>query len=154
LVPINPKFKNEVSEREANYFWRYGVNGYEITQNGIVISLSAIDAGSMEYSYKARVVNAGTYAVPPATAQLMYNPEVFGRTRAEKVTVGTEATFDPLLAARLSSWDKTEAGENQAGAKTTKRWFVWQDLLGMAIVLGYFAGVVWYKKKHGQSKLN
>jgi hypothetical protein len=40
-----------------------GSNGYEITQNGMVISLSSIDTGTLN-SY-SRVVNAGTFAVPP-----------------------------------------------------------------------------------------
>jgi hypothetical protein len=43
--------------------------------------------GVYTYSYVARATTPGTYVVPPAHAEEMYSPEVFGRTGSETVIV-------------------------------------------------------------------
>jgi len=144
LVPINPSFKNEQSETDNRYFWQWGVNGYDITENGIVISLDQLANGSNTYTYRARVVNAGKFTIPPATAQLMYSPEVNGRTGTEIITVDTEAKFDPAKAARLSRLV-------QSGKELAKR-PGWQYILlvgaGLLVLAGLgYGGYRLYKKK-------
>ncbi|MFQ5434645.1 MAG: alpha-2-macroglobulin, partial [Anaerolineae bacterium] len=43
--------------------------------------------GVHEYSYVARATTPGTFVVPPAKAEEMYSPEVFGRSASELVIV-------------------------------------------------------------------
>jgi uncharacterized protein YfaS (alpha-2-macroglobulin family) len=43
--------------------------------------------GVYTYTYVARATTPGTYVVPPARAEEMYSPEVFGRTGSETVIV-------------------------------------------------------------------
>jgi hypothetical protein len=93
MVPINPGFKNE--EVSGRYFWRSGVWGHEVTENGMVISIGELPAGLAVYRYKARVVNAGSFQTPPVRASLMYAPEVYGRSAAEWVRIDEKAKVDP-----------------------------------------------------------
>jgi uncharacterized protein YfaS (alpha-2-macroglobulin family) len=39
------------------------------------------------YSYVARATTPGTFVVPPAKAEEMYQPETFGRSSSAKVIV-------------------------------------------------------------------
>jgi uncharacterized protein YfaS (alpha-2-macroglobulin family) len=43
--------------------------------------------GVYEYSYVARATTPGAFIVPPAKAEEMYSPEVFGRSASDKVIV-------------------------------------------------------------------
>ena len=43
--------------------------------------------GVYNYSYVARATTPGEFVVPPAKAEEMYSPEVFGRSAADKVIV-------------------------------------------------------------------
>jgi len=43
--------------------------------------------GVYEYSYVARATTPGTFVVPPAKAEEMYSPEVFGRSASDTVVV-------------------------------------------------------------------
>jgi hypothetical protein len=43
--------------------------------------------GVYRYSYVARATTPGTFAVPPAKAEEMYAPEVFGRSSSDWVIV-------------------------------------------------------------------
>ncbi|MEZ5296337.1 MAG: hypothetical protein R2697_08745 [Ilumatobacteraceae bacterium] len=47
-----------------------------------------LDAGTYEYSYLARATTPGTFVVPPAKAEEIYSPEVFGRSATDTVVVG------------------------------------------------------------------
>ncbi|WP_370325103.1 alpha-2-macroglobulin family protein [Euzebya sp.] len=47
-----------------------------------------LPAGTYEYSYIARATTPGTFVVPPAVAEEIYTPEVFGRTATDTVVVG------------------------------------------------------------------
>jgi alpha-2-macroglobulin len=44
-------------------------------------------AGSYEYTYLARATTPGTFIVPPPRAEMMYEPEVFGRGAGDTVVV-------------------------------------------------------------------
>src|SRR5690606_29503971 len=44
-------------------------------------------AGTYEYSYVARATTPGRYVVPPARAEEIYAPEVFGRSATTTVVV-------------------------------------------------------------------
>jgi len=43
--------------------------------------------GVFEYTYIARATTPGVFVVPPAKAEEMYSPEVFGRSGSDKVIV-------------------------------------------------------------------
>jgi uncharacterized protein YfaS (alpha-2-macroglobulin family) len=43
--------------------------------------------GVYHYSYVARATTPGTFVVPPAKAEEMYSPEVFGRSSSDWVIV-------------------------------------------------------------------
>ncbi|MBI2611677.1 hypothetical protein HYW54_02950 [Candidatus Gottesmanbacteria bacterium] len=99
LVPINQAFKNEQYGYDPNtYYSSYGVTDREITENGMVLSLYQIASGERTYTYKARVVNEGTFIVPPATASLMYAPEIYGRSDVQTVKITKESEIIPTKA--------------------------------------------------------
>ena len=47
-----------------------------------------LPAGTYDHSYVARATTPGTFVVPPARAEEIYAPEVFGRSGTDRVTVG------------------------------------------------------------------
>lgn len=47
-----------------------------------------LGAGTYEYSYVARATTPGEFVVPPARAEQIYSPEVFGRSGTDVVIVG------------------------------------------------------------------
>jgi uncharacterized protein YfaS (alpha-2-macroglobulin family) len=49
---------------------------------------SYLYSGTYEYSYIARATTLGDFVVPPAKAEEIYAPEVFGRTASDRVIVG------------------------------------------------------------------
>jgi len=48
---------------------------------------SLVHPGHHTYSYTARATSLGSFVAPPATAEEMYSPEIFGRTASTKVIV-------------------------------------------------------------------
>jgi alpha-2-macroglobulin len=46
-----------------------------------------LGAGTYEYTYEARATTPGEFVVPPAHAEELYAPEVFGRSASARVTV-------------------------------------------------------------------
>lgn len=94
LVPINESFKNEQYGQQDPYnyyYYSYDVTDREITENGEVLSLYQIAPGERTYTYRARVVNEGTFIVPPVTASLMYAPEIYGRSEVQIITISKES---------------------------------------------------------------
>jgi len=99
LVPINPLFKNEQYGYDPrSYYTSYDVTDREVTENGIVLSLYQIAPGERTYTYRARVVNEGKFIVPPATASLMYAPEIYGRSDVQTVKITKESEIIPTKA--------------------------------------------------------
>lgn len=98
LIPINEAFKNEQYGQESyiHYYSSFDVTDKEITENGAILSLYQIAAGKRTYTYRARVVNEGKFVVPPATASLMYAPEIYGRSEAQMITVSKESQAAPI----------------------------------------------------------
>ncbi len=83
MVPINENLNNEQYGRDTS---ESGTNrGY--TENGVIISIYELKAGTYSYSYRARVVSEGRFIAPPATVSLMYAPEISGRTAVEEVII-------------------------------------------------------------------
>ncbi len=97
LTPINFAFKNQqfADDLDKYYYHSYDVTDREYTQNGSVLSLYQISEGERVYSYKARVVSAGEFVVPPVIASLMYSPGVRGRSQVQTVKIARESVFVP-----------------------------------------------------------
>ncbi|MDQ1461215.1 MAG: alpha-2-macroglobulin, partial [Actinomycetota bacterium] len=49
---------------------------------------SYLYGGTYDYSYMARATTLGNFVVPPAKAEEIYAPEVFGRTASDRVVIG------------------------------------------------------------------
>jgi uncharacterized protein YfaS (alpha-2-macroglobulin family) len=100
LIPINPIFDNETdSGRYRNYYSGYSYpSAQEITKEGMITSFEYINSDVIEFTYKARVVTRGIFNTPPATAALMYDPDIYGRTSSSIITIDdsvkTKATKD------------------------------------------------------------
>src|SRR6476469_7555771 len=49
---------------------------------------SYLYGGTFDYTYIARATTIGSFVVPPAKAEEIYAPEVFGRTASDRVVIG------------------------------------------------------------------
>ena len=49
---------------------------------------SSLWDGVYNYSYVARATTPGEFVTPPAKAEEMYSPEVFGRSGSDRVVIG------------------------------------------------------------------
>lgn len=73
----------------AAYRWWWGTwyDHQNLRDAGAEAFATYLWDGVYDYSYVARATTPGTYVVPPARAEEMYSPEVFGRTGSETVIV-------------------------------------------------------------------
>ncbi|WP_437805258.1 Ig-like domain-containing protein [Sorangium sp. So ce1078] len=69
----------------------------EVRDDRVLFFVDHMAAGMYRYRYLARATTLGSFVVPPARAEEMYSPEVFGRTGALAVKVGSRG---PDAAAR------------------------------------------------------
>lgn len=92
MIPVNFRFDNQQGTWPKD--WN-DYNAVETTENGVILSMHSLYPGSKTVRYRARVISQGEFIVPPATASLMYNPEVYARTGAQQVKIGTEAIIIP-----------------------------------------------------------
>jgi uncharacterized protein YfaS (alpha-2-macroglobulin family) len=89
FIPINEKLDNVIKQKGRNR--RYYRQSVEYSKNGAILFQSNY-SGSTIFSYKARVVNEGTFLVSPAYSELMYNPQINGISNSELLTVSTNRT--------------------------------------------------------------
>ena len=59
----------------------------ELRDDRVLFFVDHMAAGMYHYRYLARATTLGKFIVPPAKAEEMYSPEVFGRTAAVSVEV-------------------------------------------------------------------
>lgn len=96
LIPVNTGFKNEqFVTNPDSYYTEFGVSDRDYTENGAILSLYRMNSGIGVYSYKARVISAGTFAIPPVTASLMYSPEISGRSDAQVLKIASQSQIIP-----------------------------------------------------------
>lgn len=100
LIPINRTLKNQQNGNDPyySYYYSYDVSDRDITENGIVLSLYQIAQGVRTYSYQARVISAGVFTAPPASASLMYAPEIYGRSDAQTIEITNQSKIIPIEA--------------------------------------------------------
>ena len=67
---------------DQGYTGDYGEFGYttHIYDDEVRFYFDTLDRGKHEVSFLFRTTTPGVYPTPPARAELMYQPEVFGRT--------------------------------------------------------------------------
>lgn len=72
----------------ADYWWRWTWYDHQNLRDDRAEAFSAnLWAGTHEYSYVARATTPGTFVVPPARAEEIYAPEVFGRSGSDTVII-------------------------------------------------------------------
>ena len=95
LEAINPALAVSPSIPEGDpgmqpYGWWWYSTWYEhqnLRDSRAEAFTSLLWDGVYEYTYVARATTPGSYVVPPAKAEEMYSPEVFGRSASDKVIV-------------------------------------------------------------------
>ena len=91
--PLNPALAvtGEVDARgggAADSWWRWTWYEHQNLRDDRAEAFSSyLWAGTHEYSYVVRATTPGTFVVPPARAEEIYAPEVFGRSRTDTVIV-------------------------------------------------------------------
>jgi uncharacterized protein YfaS (alpha-2-macroglobulin family) len=59
----------------------------EVRDDRVLFFADQLPAGLSHYRYLARATTKGRFVLPPTRVEEMYEPEVFGRTGAQEVTV-------------------------------------------------------------------
>jgi hypothetical protein len=62
----------------------------EIRDDRVLFFVDHLPAGMFRYRYLARATSIGAFVVPPAKAEEMYTPEVFGRTGSDVIRVSAK----------------------------------------------------------------
>lgn len=83
-VPQDP---NDTTVRYGWWWWRPWYEHQDLRDNRAEAFASLLWDGVYDYSYVARATTPGTFIVPPAKAEEMYSPEVFGRSAGDVVIV-------------------------------------------------------------------
>ena len=83
-APENP------AEKERNYGWWWWGTWYEhqnMRDERAEAFTTLLWEGVYDYTYVTRATTPGTFVVPPAKAEEMYTPEVFGRSSSDLVII-------------------------------------------------------------------
>ena len=70
-----------------SYFWRSPFDHQNLRDDKAEAFSLILPGGEYEYSFVCRATAPGTFVVPPAKAEEMYAPEVFGRSGGVKVII-------------------------------------------------------------------
>ena len=96
LEPVNPALAvstttaPDESAGVQPYSWFWGWNWFEhqnLRDDRAEAFTSFLPGGTYEYSYVARATTPGDFIVPPARAEEVYAPEVFGRSSSASVII-------------------------------------------------------------------
>ncbi|MCY4193273.1 MAG: hypothetical protein OXF04_03115, partial [bacterium] len=91
--PLNPALavtgEVDAPRRDAGAsWWRWTWYEHQNLRDDRAEAFSSyLWAGTHEYSYVVRATTPGTFAVPPAKAEEIYAPDVFGRSGSDTVVV-------------------------------------------------------------------
>ena len=83
------KTEGEVDEW-GNWFmpgYNFGLSSREIYDNEVRYYWDAFRRGRQEVEFMFRPTRSGSFTVPSATAECMYEPEIFGRTQGAVVVI-------------------------------------------------------------------
>jgi uncharacterized protein YfaS (alpha-2-macroglobulin family) len=90
LEAVNPRFLTESQEqqRRLNQFdesgyrrWWQGFTHIEMHDDRVLLFANSLSPGIHVHRYLARALSYGEFVTPGTTAEEMYSPEVFGRSR-------------------------------------------------------------------------
>ena len=88
--PLNPALAvtGDVDVRDGSGWWWWTWYRHQnLRDDRAEAFASYLWAGTHEYSYVVRATTPGAFVVPPARAEEIYAPEVFGRSASDKVIV-------------------------------------------------------------------
>ena len=89
-LAVSGDLPQDPNESESRYGWWWWGPWYEhqnMRDERAEAFASLLWEGVHQYSYVARATTPGTFVVPPAKAEEMYSPEVFGRSSSDWVIV-------------------------------------------------------------------
>jgi uncharacterized protein YfaS (alpha-2-macroglobulin family) len=72
--------KSDDDERANTRAYNYAWYHREFDDDKVLTFVDHMAAGMYHYRYLARATTVGTFSMPPAKAECMYEPETFGRT--------------------------------------------------------------------------
>jgi uncharacterized protein YfaS (alpha-2-macroglobulin family) len=87
---IVPSTDTAVAENGPSRIWCWCWNWFEhqnLRDDRAEAFASYLDGGTYEYTYVARATTPGEFVAPPARAEELYSPEVFGRSASAAVIV-------------------------------------------------------------------
>ena len=88
LATSEPIPQADPADSFASRFWWYRWFDHQNLRDDRAEAFATwLGAGSYEYTYVTRATTPGTFVVPPARAEQMYEPEVFGRSGNTTVTI-------------------------------------------------------------------
>jgi uncharacterized protein YfaS (alpha-2-macroglobulin family) len=89
-LAVSGTIPQDPNSSESSYGWWWWWTWYEhqnMRDERAEVFTSLLWDGVFEYTYVARATTPGTFVVPPAKAEEMYSPEVFGRSGGDWVIV-------------------------------------------------------------------
>ncbi|HNY90861.1 MAG TPA: MG2 domain-containing protein [bacterium] len=72
---------------ESEEAWWYGFTHIEKRDDRVLLFADWLPEGAHSYSYLMRATTPGTFTLPPARAEEMYKPEVYGRTTGGELRI-------------------------------------------------------------------
>jgi uncharacterized protein YfaS (alpha-2-macroglobulin family) len=92
---VNEKFLTSSQEATGaaddgwGRYWRWWSpwDHEEKRDDRVQVFVDRMEGGVLEYSYVTRATSLGTFIIPPARAEEMYNPETFGRSSTDTLVV-------------------------------------------------------------------
>ncbi len=91
LEPVNPALATSQStfgnERAGGSYWYSWFNHQNLRSDRVEAFATRLWAGTYTYSYIAEATIPGSFVVPPAVAEEIFNPEVFGRSGSDRVVI-------------------------------------------------------------------
>ncbi len=87
-LAVSESVPEDPEESTNSWFWWYRWYQHQnMRDSRVEVFTSLLWDGVYDYSYVARATMPGTFIVPPAKAEEMYSPEVFGRGQSDIVIV-------------------------------------------------------------------
>jgi len=89
-LAVSETVPSDPNSQENDYFWWWWWTWYEhqnMRDERVEAFSTLLWDGVYEYTYEVRATMPGTFVVPPAKAEEMYSPEVFGRSASDILIV-------------------------------------------------------------------
>lgn len=89
-IADDSRFRLAGEGRREGRGWRWWYAGREIRDDRVALFATRLARGEHRFQYFLKAVVPGTFWVPPARAELMYHPEVQGRSDSETLRIAGE----------------------------------------------------------------